>query len=226
MFLHPVGTPEGQDERRRHDTIYRSNRRAARAVAERMVEPPPLPPANPGLAGQSPPPPGGLSPRAIGAVGPASDPTAIPWKPELLTSLIEELLKAAEEFRVDSFVGKCEEAGITGKLLEEIERDAHFPKAAKILLKESLPRLAAKWLNRSGVSAEYQDELTVVTALLLMIQNDRKNGAKLDELIAQRKKSLKDQQTNPAGTPPAQMQPIVLPDPPKPFGAPEPVTAK
>jgi hypothetical protein len=135
----------------------------------------------------------------------------------LLASLLDELLKAAEEFRVDAFVGKCEEAGITGKLLEEIERDAHFPKAAKILLKESLPRLAAKWLNRSGVSAEYRDELAVVTALLLMVQNDRKNSAKLDELIAQRKKSLKEQQTNPPGTPPGQVQPLVLPDPPQPF---------
>lgn len=124
---------------------------------------------------------------------------------------------------MDSFVGKCEEAGITGELLKEIERDAHFPKAAKILLKESLPRLAAKWLNRSGVSAEYQDELTVVTALLLMIQSDRKNSAKLDELIEQRKQSAKKQMTAQPGP---SAQPIVLPDPPKPFGAPDPVLAK
>lgn len=189
-----------------------------------MVEPPPLPPAAPGLAGPLPPPPGAGIPDAPGAVGPASDPTAIPWKPELLTSLLDELLKAAEEFRVDSFVGKCEEAGITGDLLKEIERDAHFPKSAKILLKESLPRLAAKWLNRSGVSAEYQDELTVVTAMLLMIQNDRKNSAKLDELIALRRAEAEKLNAQPVA--PVSAQPVVLPDPPRPFGAPQPVTAK
>lgn len=147
----------------------------------------------------------------------------MPWKPELLTSLLDQLLHAAEEFRVDSFVGKCEEAGITGDLLKEIERDAHFPKAAKILLKESLPRLAAKWLNRSGVSAEYQDELTVVTAMLLIYQSDRKNSTKLDELIELRKAELEKKIPS---TPATHPQPIVLPDPPKPFGAPEPVTAK
>lgn len=101
-----------------------------------------------------------------------------------MTSLVEELINAAEEGRVSSFVGKCSEAGIMPKLIKEIEQDTHFPKASKVLLKEALPRLAAKWLNRSGISAEYQDEVSVVTALLLIVQHDRKMSAKLDELIA------------------------------------------
>lgn len=141
----------------------------------------------------------------------------MPWKPELLTNLLDELMKAAEEGRVSQFMAKCEEAGITGKLFDEIEKDAHFPKGAKILLKDALPRLAAKWLNRSGISAEYQDEAAVITAILLIIQNDRKNSSKLDELIAQRKAEA-EKILNPKPTP------AVLPDPPQPFGAPNTVT--
>ncbi len=73
------------------------------------------------------------------------------------------------------------------KLIKEIEEDAHFPKAAKVLLVTSLPRLAAKWLNYSGISAAYQDEPAVATAILLIIKQDRATNAKLDKLIAQTK---------------------------------------
>lgn len=73
------------------------------------------------------------------------------------------------------------------KLIKEIESDAHFPDAAKVILTTSLPRLAAKWLNKSGLSAEYQDEIAVITAILLIYQHDRKMMLKLDKLIAQTK---------------------------------------
>ena len=69
-------------------------------------------------------------------------------------------------------------------LIKEIEADAGFPKAAVLLLKRSLPRLAAKWLNKAGISSEYQDELACVTAVLLIVQHDRKLSGKLDELIS------------------------------------------
>jgi hypothetical protein len=217
-----VVSPQGQDERREHDRIRKANRRdAAKAVAATLVQPAPLPPPGAHLVNQLPPAPDGGSAGIPAAIVPAGDAPPVPWKPELLTSLLDQLLTAAEESRVAQFVGKCEEAGITGKLLDEIEKDAHFPKGAKILLKESLPRLAAKWLNRSGISAEYQDEAAVITAILLIVQSDRKNSGKLDELIAQRKAELeKLTNLNPNPTP------VVLPDPPLPFGAPKPVTAK
>lgn len=78
------------------------------------------------------------------------------------------------------------------KLIKEIEADAHFPKSAKVILKNALPRLAAKWLNKSGISAEYQDEVACVTALLLIVQHDRKMSGKLDELIAIARASRRD----------------------------------
>jgi hypothetical protein len=52
----------------------------------------------------------------------------VPWISETLTSLFEQLVEAAEEGRVENFLGKCEQAGLIGKLLKEIEGDAHFPK--------------------------------------------------------------------------------------------------
>lgn len=118
---------------------------------------------------------------------PAGDPPPVPWQPELLSELINELLEAAEDGCVAMYVGKCEAAGLMPKVIEEIERDARFPKVAKIMLKRSLPRLACKWLNASGVSAEYQVELELVTAMLLLIQHQRKVVSKLDELIAKLK---------------------------------------
>ncbi|MGC3958121.1 MAG: hypothetical protein QM813_09345 [Verrucomicrobiota bacterium] len=204
-FVHPVESVEGQDERRKHDTLRKAGRReAAKAVAATLDRPAPLPPVTTLLPGQPTPPAGDPSSGVPGpALTPGDEPPAVPWKPELLTDLVSELLDAAEEGRVGQFVAKCEEAGITGKLLKEIETDARFPKLAKIMLKRSLPRLAAKWLNRSGVSAEYQDELEVVTALLLMVQSDRKNSAKLDELIEQRRQEAKKRETPPTPAEPA-----------------------
>ena len=97
-------------------------------------------------------------------------------------------MDAAEQGRVAQFVGKCEAAKLLPKLIREIEKDAAFPKAAVVLLKRSLPRLAAKWLNKAGISAEWQDELACVTAVLLIVQHDRKLSAKLQELIAAAKR--------------------------------------
>jgi len=60
-----------------------------------------------------------------------------------------------------------------------------------------LPRLAAKWLNKSGISAELRDEVAVVTALLLIVKHDRSMASKLDVLIAievKRRKDLEDKE--------------------------------
>lgn len=112
----------------------------------------------------------------------------MPWQPELLAGTLSELLTVAEDGRVAQYVAKCEEAGLLPKLIKEIERDVHFPPVAKTMLKSALPRLAAKWLNKSGVSAEWQDEITVLSAFVLIVLNDRKISGKLDELIAEKKK--------------------------------------
>lgn len=105
----------------------------------------------------------------------------MPWEPDALQGLIGELLDAAEEGRVQSFLVRCEQEGLTGKLVKEIEKDAHFPKTAKIILKQSLPRLAAKWLNKAGISAENQDEVLTLTAVLLILQSQRKISIRISK---------------------------------------------
>jgi hypothetical protein len=112
----------------------------------------------------------------------------------MLATITDKLLSAAEENRVGRFVARCQEAGLLPKLIQEIEADASFPTAAKALLKDSLPRLACKWLNRFGVSAEFRDELACVTAILLIVKNDKRTAARLDELIAMKKVELKKQE--------------------------------
>lgn len=115
----------------------------------------------------------------------------MPWQPDTLSGIVEELLAAAEQNRVGAFLARCQEAKITGKLLQEIERDAQFPKGAKVLLKQSIPRVIAKYLNKAGVSAEYQDELAIITALLLIVQNNRSMNKRFDEVIEAQKNQEK-----------------------------------
>lgn len=217
-FRNPVESLEGQNERREHERLRKATKRsAAAAVAAAVDRPAPLPPVTTLLPGNAPAPACDQNGPQPGAILPDGDPPPVPWQPELLNDLLSELLDAAEEGRVAMFAGKCQEAGLMPKLCKEIEADAHFPKMAKVILKRSLPRLACKWLNATGISAEYHDEVAVVTALLLIIQSDRKNSAKLDELIAAKK--TPETKTSP---PPAATTPAVLPDP-QPFG-PLPVT--
>jgi len=175
-FQFDANTPEGKEERRKADADRKA---AARAVASQVAEPPPLPSALPRVGNSTP----ALNGVQILGVANPSEPAPVLWQPDTLNDLVGELLDAAEDNRVSNFVGRCQEAGLMGKLVKEIESDARFPKTAKLLFKRALPRLAAKWLNKAGISAENQDELELITALLLIVQHDRKTSKKLDELI-------------------------------------------
>jgi hypothetical protein len=215
-----VDSLEGQNERREHERLRKAAKRA------RVAEPPPLLPVNPGAPGQPPTQAGdsvGPLPGQSAALG---TPPPVPWEPELLTDLLGELMDAAEEGRVAMFAAKCQEGGLMPKLCKQIESDAHFPKTAKIILKRSLPRLACKWLNKSGVSAEFQDEVAVVTALLLIVQHDRKMHSKLDELIAAQKPAEPVKPPAAVASAPTYAPPVVLPDPARPPGAPPVIVAK
>lgn len=126
------------------------------------------------------------------------------------------------------FAAKCKQLGDMPKLVKEIQADAQFPKTAKVLLVTSLPRLAAKWLNKAGISAEYQDELACVTAVLIIVKHDRETSAKLDKLILQIKKPTvpekKEEQTIFGGVQPPAKEPAQAPLPAQPAaGQPQPI---
>ncbi|MCW5554474.1 MAG: hypothetical protein KIS67_20240 [Verrucomicrobiae bacterium] len=191
------GTPEYVEAKRAAD---RERKRRQRALEAAATPPPPLPASSsPGVPTQQDPSPAAgasatsfTTPPGNAGFASDSDPAAVPWQAESLKPLFEQLIAAAEEGRVGSFVAKCAEAGLTPKLLKEIESDAHWPKSSKILLCRSLPRLAAKWLNNSGISASYQDEVECVSAVILIVQNDVKLGQRLDTLIAELNKARSD----------------------------------
>jgi len=189
-FQFPPDTAEGKEERRLADAERKRNERAEKIG--KVAEPPPLPSATARQANSV------LETNGTAEPGLAVAPETplVPWEPDALSDLVSELLDAAEENRVGNFVGRLQEAGLMPKLITQIEKDSHFPKLAKVMLKRSLPRLAAKWLNKAGISAEHQDELEVVTALLLIVQHDRKSSARIDELIAEHREQqeLKRQQ--------------------------------
>lgn len=215
-FKHPPTTAEGIEERRKADADRKA---AARAVAAKLVDPAPLPSAVAGVAAQPIAPDRTLGSEPLfGSTAPETPPVL--WQPEMLNTIVEKLLSAAEEGRVGVFLGKCEQAGLMPKLVKEIEADAHFPQAAKALLKDSLPRLACKWLNKFGVSAEFRDELACVTAILLIVKNDRSTAKRLDELISLKRAELARQGQ---GTAPAAAMAAALPDPPAPINSPKPV---
>ena len=176
------GSPEAVAADRTRET---ERKRAQRATQRATTPPPPLPPSPsaPSPTADSLAPAPGVVAADFGGAG-----VPVPWQADSLKPLFEQLIEAAEESRVSSFLGKCKEAGLLGKLLKEIEADARFPKAAKLLLCRSLPRLAAKWLNMSGISAEYEDEVECVSAMILIVSNDRKLSARLDQVIAEIKK--------------------------------------
>ena len=188
VFMFPPDSPQGIEERRLADARRkRDDREAARAVAARMVEPSPLRPTTAPLPGSQTPGVDSGVPPAPGASSETS-PEAIPWEPELITDLLSELIDAAEENRVAQYAAMCKGANLLPKLCKEIEGDAYFPKMAKKVLSRCLPRLAAKYLNKTGVSAEFQDEVAVFTAFLLIAWNDRTIAKRFAEYAEKNKK--------------------------------------
>lgn len=186
-YQFPAGTPEGDEERRKADAERKRQEREAKA---RSDLPPTLPPAGSGLAGDTAPENDHLGPDIPGEDGASS----VPWTPEIVQGLLDELIEAAESGRVASYVGKCQEAGLMPKLIKEIEKDAHFPRTAKVMLKDALPRIAAKYLNMTGISAAYRDELACMTSLILIVKNDRKMSSRFDELIGELKKARQEKE--------------------------------
>ena len=171
----PPGSPEADAANKKYDS---ERHKLARETAATVAEPPALPSAFAPGAG-----PGPATAPPLSVDGGDQAPPPVPWQAETLTGLVDELIEAAEENRVGSYIAKCAEAGLTPKLCKDIEADAHFPKVAKTLLKHSIPRLAAKWLNRACLSSEWQEEISVLTAIILIVKQQAKVNARFEELI-------------------------------------------
>lgn len=105
----------------------------------------------------------------------------------------DELVAAWEEHRVSKFTSAGKEAALPEPLIRQIRTDCRFQDGSRRVVQKAIPRVACKWLNRAGVSAEYADEVALVTALGAILVQGRKLQTKLDEIIEQKRK-LEDEQ--------------------------------
>jgi hypothetical protein len=102
----------------------------------------------------------------------------------MLKEFTDEIVNAAEDGRVMRFVTAAHQAQVPEPVLKEIAQDARFPAGFKKSVQIATPRVAAKWLNKAGISGEYADEVALVTALGAIMVQGRRLQAKLDELVA------------------------------------------
>jgi hypothetical protein len=92
----------------------------------------------------------------------------VPWVPDTLEPVIRQ---AADLVEAEDVRGLAEEAGKLGpKFAEIVEKRGKWPAAAKGTLVTGGAKLAAKYLNKTGVSSEYQPEIEVAAALMAIQQ--------------------------------------------------------
>ena len=79
---------------------------------------------------------------------------------------------------------KARRANLPKEVLAEIERDSRWPDGSKKMLADTGSALAAKYLNKSGVSAAFKDEVNFGVALCSIAAGQIALQRRLDALIA------------------------------------------
>jgi hypothetical protein len=124
----------------------------------------------------------------------------------MLREFTDELIQALEDTRVSKFAGAASEAGLPKQIVTTIANDCRWPAGSKRVLQAATPRVACKYLNKSGVSAEWADEVALVTAAGSIVIQGRKLQNKIQELIdtwkAKQAENEKTKTTPPPGPPP------------------------
>jgi hypothetical protein len=179
------GSPEALQVDRDKNAARMRDKRAAKSTA---ATPAPLPPALPGAtlpladAGTEktlPPLPGVAGVPALEA--PA---LALAWEARDLLPVTENGVPILEEFASRQIVFKARRARLPAEIVTEIERDCKWPDKSKKMLAETSGALAAKYLNKAGISAEYKVEVNFSIAVLNIAANHLSILRRLDKLIA------------------------------------------
>lgn len=159
VFRFPVDSPQGQDERREHNRIWKQTKRARRAVAEATA----LPVGNFPVPDQAP---GGE--QMPGAPGEAAvlDADFVPWIAKDVADFTDKLVELAEARRVTQFLQIAREAQLPPRLIAEIEKRSHYPTSTKEGLQGCLAECAAKWLNKTKVSAKNKEEAKLLFCIV------------------------------------------------------------
>ena len=98
--------------------------------------------------------------------------------------MADRLVEVVEALRGRRISKQARLANLPDETVEEIERTIAWDHGLKKLLSESSAEVCAKYLNKAGISAEYQPEITLAGALLAAIHSDNKVMKRLDKLIA------------------------------------------
>ena len=126
------------------------------------------------------------------------------WQPEMLKPLFEQLIPTVETMTVAQVTSRAEKARLPGALVKEIEENAAWNEAARKALELAGPQVAAKWMNKTGISAENQPEVVLGTAVAAIVASHVLLLRRLDKLIAvANAPTVKPGQSQPAPPPPA-----------------------
>lgn len=115
---------------------------------------------------------------------PAPDFGAVPWTADLLRPIFEQALPVAEGLAVQNLTEKARAAKLDASLVREVADGAKIHPLAKQQIVEGGAAVAAKWLNKSGVSSEHADEVRLLGGIVAAFAGYRAVAAKLDELAA------------------------------------------
>lgn len=157
QFLFPVGSPQGQDERREHERLRKAASRKKNAA---FLEPPPLR-AVPSVDATK----ATGNDEGFDAGVPLGEMVAA-WTVADVAEFTDELVELSEAKRVTDFVVMAREANLPPRLVSEIERDAGYGTKTKAALKKSIAATIAKWLNKTGVSAKNKEEAALLFAVI------------------------------------------------------------
>lgn len=163
----------------------RERKAAARAVAAKLVAPPPLPAAAPGMVAAPVPPPAGAEPVSVNS----AVETVATWTADDLREVFDELVPAAEEELTGRLLKKAQTANLPEKLVKEIGKDSAWSSTTKKALVIGGSSVSAKYLNKSGISSEYKSEVVLALALTRIATSHLKMSRRLDALILEQRKA-------------------------------------
>jgi len=165
------GSPEAIAADLEKDAKRKRDGRAAKKTAS---DPAAIPSANS---------PGQTTANGVAAVPGAAGNPPVPWDPSLIAPLIKQILPTAQKMATRSITSRAEKAHLPGELIHDIEKEATWNPMAIQAIEISAPQVAAKWLNKTGVSAEHQPEIMLGTAICSILGSQVLLLNRLDKLI-------------------------------------------
>lgn len=169
------GSPEAREADRKKDRLRKQRQRNG-GVATAQPDPPALRSAVEGEAQAAP---GALavSPGVEGA-------PPLAWDAKMLAPLFEQLIPTIEDLTVHQVAVKAAKCRLPPEIVREIEADAKWSAPAKKALELSAPQVAARLLNKTGISAENQPEVIFLTAISSIMAGQIMILKRLDKVSA------------------------------------------